>query len=210
MQRKGIAASLVPLGRRVGRNCAPDRSGRGAVRFHACACAAGPASAGVRCRFNPGGRPEFPRGKTRRGGNKSAAPRKRNMFAWRRRPIPRVMQCPRQGIGLARRKKVQRRPRRGLRGRSWTETWRALRTYLVAGGGVVLQSSPPSVTSPHRPMRRGRLAGRLRAGLRELPIPGRSGGRYGSRGRTDGSDRVGCGGLEGADVRSLPGDQVRT
>ena len=48
-------------------------------------------------------------------GKKSAAPLKRNMFAWRRRPIPRVMQCPRQEIGLARRKKVQYGPPRILR-----------------------------------------------------------------------------------------------
>jgi hypothetical protein len=40
---------------------------------------------------------------------KSNAPRKRSMVAWRRRPIPRVMQCPRQGFGLAAADKVQRR-----------------------------------------------------------------------------------------------------
>jgi len=42
---------------------------------------------------------------------KSTAPRKRSMVAWRRRPIPRVMQCPRQDFVLAGWKKVQRHPR---------------------------------------------------------------------------------------------------
>jgi hypothetical protein len=41
-------------------------------------------------------------------GAKSAAPRKRSMVAWRRRPNPRVMQCPRQQLCLDGMEKVQR------------------------------------------------------------------------------------------------------
>jgi hypothetical protein len=46
--------------------------------------------------------------KARFRAQKSAAPRKRSIIAWRRRPNPRVMQCPRQEFCLAGMKKVQR------------------------------------------------------------------------------------------------------
>lgn len=59
--------------------------------------------------LNPMHMAEFPCREPFSGRRKSAAPRKRNMIAWRRRLIPRVMQCPRQAFGLGGSKKVQRR-----------------------------------------------------------------------------------------------------
>lgn len=84
---------------------------------------------------------------------KRTAPRKRNIVAWRRRLIPRVMQCPRQQYVLAALQKVQR-----LLKKSDAETKRSLPPYL-SDGGVVLQIIPrcrrPRL---YGPMRRGRFA----------------------------------------------------
>ena len=60
---------------------------------------------------------------------KRTAPRKRNMVAWRRRLIPRVMQCPRQQYVLAALQKVQRL----LLKKSDAETKRSLPPYLTVG-----------------------------------------------------------------------------
>ena len=76
------------------------------------------------------------------GSPKSTAPRKRSMVAWRRRPIPRVMQCPRQGFCLEAAKKVQRpRPLSGP-GNPNAETAGLRRAYLFAEGGVVHADFP--------------------------------------------------------------------
>ncbi len=86
-------------------------------------------------------------------GAKSAAPRKRSMVAWRRRPNPRVMQCPRQQLCLDGMKKVQRGRRN-----SPAETGLCGGRICLRGRGWSSRFSPPSATSPRSPMRRGRLA----------------------------------------------------
>ena len=106
---------------------------------------------------------------------KSDAPLKRNIFAWRRRPIPRVMQCPRQGYVWDGMKKVQP----GLRTTSDVETgFCGARIWSRVGWSS--RFSPSSATSPRSPMRRGRLAiGRVSACVKAAPgpasIPGGSG-----------------------------------
>jgi hypothetical protein len=67
-----------------------------------------------------------------------AAPRKRSMVAWRRRPIPRVMQYPRQEYVLAAAKKVQH-----SRGNTDDETKLIPPPYLFRRWGGPPDCSPP-------------------------------------------------------------------
>jgi hypothetical protein len=98
---------------------------------------------------------------------KSTAPRKRNMIAWRRRLIPRVMQCPRHAVGLDRGQKVQRRSQRMCRAICPLKRRLTAARSCSLRAGRFFRISPPSATSLHSPMRRGRWAARRRS-LREL------------------------------------------
>ena len=83
---------------------------------------------------------------------KRAAPRKRNMVAWRRRLIPRVMQCPRQGIclaGLAKGSSLAGQIRKA-------ETNPVRSPYLFDGGWSSRYISRRRRLRLHGPMRRGR------------------------------------------------------
>ena len=91
---------------------------------------------------------------------KSTAPRKRNMIAWRRRLIPRVMQCPRHAVGLDRGQKVQRRSRRMCRAICQLKRRLTAARSCSLRAGRFFRISPPSATSLHSPMRRGRSAAR--------------------------------------------------
>src|SRR5204863_7913146 len=90
--------------------------------------------------FQPRGRVRIPAPALLALPLKSAAPRKRSMVAWRRRPNPRVMQCPRQGF-VWRGEKGSTRPRRIRRPICSLKRGFA-GTYLLARGGLVLQIFP--------------------------------------------------------------------
>ena len=87
-------------------------------------------------------------------GGERAAPRKRSMVAWRRRLIPRVMQCPRQEYVWVALKRFN-----AFQANTDAETKHVPPPYLF-DGGVVLQIIPRRRRPrPHGPMRRGRLRG---------------------------------------------------
>src|SRR3954465_8764012 len=85
-------------------------------------------------RFNPAGASEFPRRLPLTLPLKSTAPRKRSMVAWRRRPNPRVMQCPRQGFVWREGKRLNAAEMNSP-ANLHAETGALRRTYLLARAG---------------------------------------------------------------------------
>jgi hypothetical protein len=92
------------------------------------------------CVLTPDARPN-----SRASPAESTAPRKRNMVAWRRRPIPRVMQCPRQGFVWTD-GKGSMHPRRIWRGNLPAETGSCGRRICSRGRG-----GPPDFPRRRRP-----------------------------------------------------------